>query len=74
MAINKAKQKAEEISSALGVSLGRIINFSEDYYSPVYPMRDYDMAMEESAGGSSVPIEVGENDISVTARIQYEIK
>ncbi len=71
-AIGMAKQKASEISLSLGVSLGRVLDFSEDYYSPISAMRGYDMAMDSIE--SSVPIEVGENEISVSVTVRYEIK
>lgn len=35
-AIAKAKEKAKELASQVGVKLGKIINFSEDYTYPVY--------------------------------------
>ncbi len=69
MAIKEARKKAEKISDSLGTSLGRVVGFSEDtdYRYPI--MR------EDAAGGASgVPIEAGENDISVSVRIEYEIK
>jgi len=71
-AINKAKTKARELASQLGVRLVRITNFSE---SGVVPIPRY-FALEEAAGmgGGEIPqIETGENKISVTVTITYEI-
>ena len=71
-AINKAKTKARELASQLGVRLVRITNFSE---SGVVPIPRY-FALEEAAGmgGGEIPqIETGENKISVTVMITYEI-
>ena len=71
-AIEKAKAKAEEIASKLGVNLVRIVNFNESspksYY---YGLRE---AVPMVSGGGEVPqIEIGENKISVTVTITYEI-
>lgn len=73
-AIKKAKEKAGELASQLGVDLVRIVNFSESLSSPRY----YDYALSEKAvgGGGAMPapnIETGENKISVSVSITYEI-
>lgn len=68
LAIEDAKTKAKELSNALGVKLVKIIGFTEtsDYDYPVYR----EMAM----GGGGIPeIETGENEISVTVNLIYEI-
>jgi len=74
-AIEKAKNKAKELASQLGVRIGNITSFSENWYFPYY-----DSAMmyksEEGYGGAAplVPsIESGENKISVSVVITYEI-
>ncbi len=68
-AIEKAKAKAEELASQLGVKLVRIVNFSESGIVPRY------YALEESMGigGEAPGIEVGENKIEVNVTIIYEI-
>lgn len=72
-AIEKAKAKAEELASQLGVNLVKIINFSESNVVP------YFYGLEKAAapsglGGSETPqIETGENKIEVTVTITYEI-
>ncbi len=72
-AIEKAKSKAKELASQLGVKLVRITNFSE---SEIFP-RFYDYALKEvgapAAAGATPQIETGENKISVTVTITYEI-
>lgn len=75
-AIVKAKAKAKELSSDLGVELVRIVNFSE---SGSYPARQYyDLAeavMLKDADGGVVPeISVGENKITSNITITYEIR
>lgn len=72
-AIDKAKTKAKDLASQLGVNLVRITNFSE---SSVIPFPRYDLRFEEvgMGGGAEAPqIETGENKITVTVTIVYEI-
>ena len=74
-AIKKAKAKAEELASQLGIKLTRIVNFSEGVSVPYY----YDYALKEAVGMGGEPapspqIETGENKISVTVTITYEIR
>jgi len=70
-AINKAKAKAEELASQLGVDLVRITNFNESGIVPYY------YALEEAVGkggGEEAPqIETGENKIEVNVSITYQI-
>ena len=72
-AIDKTKAKAKELASQLGVNLVRITNFSE---SSVLPR--YYVGFKETVGmgGAEAPtpqIETGENKITVTVTITYEI-
>jgi uncharacterized protein YggE len=72
-AINKAQAKAEALAKALGVSLVRIVNFSENGggYYPLYGMGG-DMV---SAKAVSAPeISTGEQKISSNVSIVYEIR
>jgi len=73
-AINKVKAKAKELASQLGVDLVRIVGFYESGQEPMY----YDTYSAKEAmgigGGGEVPqIETGENKISVSVSITYEI-
>ena len=71
-AISKAKEKAEEITSQLGVKLVRIVNFRENTISPrFFGLEAFDLAA--SKGGPVPQIETGENKISITVTITYEI-
>jgi uncharacterized protein YggE len=71
-AITEAKAKADELSSQLGVKLVRITNFSESGTTPV-PMPLY-MEAKATGGETETPqIQTGENKISVTVSITYEI-
>ena len=70
-AIAKAKVKAEELTSQLGVKLGKLVSFNESFYVPRY---DTGIYMKEAVGGGEVPdIQTGENKISVSIVITYEI-
>lgn len=72
-AITKAKNKAEELAEQLGVDLIRITNFSESGQVPQW--RYYEkMAVESMGGGEAAPsIQTGQNKISVSVSITYEI-
>jgi len=77
-AINKAKDKAEELASQLGVKLVKIISFSENGNYPIY-YNDYMTTAKGMGGGAaeSVPapqIETGQNKITSSVSITYEIK
>jgi len=70
-AIAQAKTKAEELTLQLGVKLGKIVSFNENFYVPRY---DTQVSMMEGIGGGEVPdIQTGENKISVSVVITYEI-
>ncbi|MDO8559353.1 MAG: SIMPL domain-containing protein [bacterium] len=71
-AINEAETKAKELASELGVKLGKIVNFSESGFSPM-PMYAF-KEMGIGGGGTAPQIETGENKISVTVSITYEIR
>jgi len=72
-AIKEAKEKAEATASSLGVKVGRVIEFSESRdYTPLVMERGMgDVAMEEPA--PDMPLEPGENEITVNVSIDYEI-
>jgi len=71
LAIEKAKQKAQNLTAQLGVKLGRITSFSENYYVPYLGARSFET--EGGMGGGVPDIEAGENKISVSIIITYEI-
>jgi len=71
-AIKEAKSKAESLAKQLGVKLVRITNFSESGSVP-YPYYKT-MSLEAiGAAGETPQIETGENKISITVNITYEI-
>ena len=72
-AIEKAKAKAKAMTEALGVTLGRITQVSENSYSaPPVPMMRAEMAMSAKSA-DSVPMASGENEYRVTVSVTWEI-
>lgn len=72
-AIEKTKDKAKELASQLGVKLGKITSFNESSETPYYyPLKFAEMAAP--AAGETPQIETGQNKISVTVTITYEIR
>lgn len=78
MAIEDAKEKAEKLAKDLGVDLGDVLNFNEDvgYQEPIY--RSYAESSMYGMGGdamsASPKIPTGENTVSKTVYITYEIE
>lgn len=74
MAINDARAQAEVLADQLGVSIVRVVSFSENgYYQPFYNRVAYDVA-EDSGGGSAPKIALGENEIRSNVSVTYEIR
>jgi hypothetical protein len=71
-AINKAKEKAKELSLQLGVNLVRITSFSENSYLPNWDNLKY-TETETGGAGPAPQVQTGENKIEVTVSITYEI-
>lgn len=70
-AVEKAKTKAQELAVQLNVKLGKVISFNESFFMPYYDTR---MMMEGIGGAAEVPnIETGENKITVSVTVTYEI-
>lgn len=71
-AIKKAKTKAEILAKQLGVKLVRITGFAENSDIPFYPY--YQKIFNKETMSVEAPqIETGENKISITVSITYEI-
>ena len=76
IAIDKARAKAEVLAKDLGVSLVRIVSFSEGGYYPMYA-RTMSASMEKGVGGGGVvapEIPKGENKITSSVTVTYEIR
>lgn len=74
-AIEDAKRKAHELESQVGLSLGKIVNFVENYGGN-YPPPIYLKAEADGRGGYSAgpSIPTGENEIVVNVSLTYQIK
>jgi len=73
-AIEKAKAKAEQLASKLGVTLLKVVSFSENGYYPYYDNVSYKSAAPMGAGEAAIPqIQTGQNRITSTVTISYEI-
>jgi uncharacterized protein YggE len=74
LAIDDAKTKAKALASDLGVTLGQIVNFSDNSSSPImYPqVMTLDAASVAKAPAPAMP--AGENKITSDVAITYEIK
>ena len=71
-AVKKARQKAEEMADAAGVDLGPIIQISEGgSFRPPQPMMMRSAAMDMA---ESTPVAAGEQALSVTVNMTFEIK
>jgi uncharacterized protein YggE len=78
IAVKEAKAKAEGLAKASGITLGKIINVSEDQGS--YQARQYavpmaaggDMAIEKSVTQPS--IQPGTTDLNITVSLSYEVR
>lgn len=75
-AIKDAQEKAEKLAADLGVTLVRVVGFSEGRNYPEPVMRTF--AMDEAVGATaleSAPVlPMGENHITSNVHVTYEIK
>jgi len=74
-AIVNAKKKAQDLAGALGVSLGKVVSFSESSSGRVVPMYYANDVMGKGGGGETVTPEVqaGQNEININVNLSYEI-
>jgi hypothetical protein len=77
MAFTKAREKAQEMAAQAGVSLGRVVTFSEE--APVYPIPYYNFAMEARSMDAAVPeaapsVEPGQKELTMSVSVTYEIE
>ena len=73
-AIADAKKKANELQSQVGISLGKIVNFSESTGRYPVPMYMEAKSAGDRGGGGGPEIPTGENEITVNVTITYQIK
>ncbi|MDO8561441.1 MAG: SIMPL domain-containing protein [bacterium] len=72
-AIAQAKGKAEELAKALGVSLVRVVGFSEGGGGPIYYAKA-SVEMDSGAPAPSPEIPVGQNKIVSNVSVTYEVR
>ena len=76
IAVDKAKQKAEGLAKASGITLGKIINVTEsmgfDYPRPIAYAKEMSLSSGDSPEVANVT--PGETEISVTVNLSYEIR
>lgn len=74
-AIDKAKQKAQELADQAGLKLGRIVSISEGSSSYPMPMPyAMDSKLGMGGGGSAPNIETGSQDITASITVTFEVK
>lgn len=75
LAIKDAREKAVVLAKDLGVKLGKVVSFSEGSNYRVYSSMKTMEASYDMAAGSAVPeLPKGENKITSSVTITYEIK
>ena len=73
-AIAKAKDKANDLARNLGVSLGKVVNFSEGQVGgPIPYPAAYDKGLGAGGGGPS-PLQPGSQDVLVDVTLTFELK
>ncbi|PSH69562.1 hypothetical protein CU102_07105 [Phyllobacterium brassicacearum] len=72
-AVANALAKAKTLTEAAGVSLGKVIEISEQSYSP-RPMPMGREKMMAAAPADSVPVAAGENTYNVNVNVTFELK
>jgi uncharacterized protein YggE len=71
LAVQNAKQKADELAAAAGMTVGRIISISETYSPSPMPVA-YGRA-EAANDAVAVPIQAGTTAITVDVQVTYEL-
>lgn len=72
LAIKDAKEKASILKKQLGINLGKIVNYNEGGYYPIYMKAEVDG--RDGMGGGEPSVPTGENEITVSVSITYQIK
>lgn len=72
-AVANALAKAKTLTEAAGVSLGKVIEISEQSFSP-RPMPMGEAKMMAAAPADSVPVATGENTYNVNVNVTFELK
>ncbi len=73
-AVKNARERAETIAKAAGVSLDEVLSINTYTNSPAPVMRAYAKDMAEAAPANEVPISAGEMFVNVTVNIVFSLK
>jgi uncharacterized protein len=73
-AVTDAKSKAENAARIAGFSLGKIINYSEDFGGTLRPIPMLATADKGLGAGAPTQVETGTNEITVTVTLSYQIQ
>jgi uncharacterized protein YggE len=74
LAVANARARAEEIAKGLGVKVGKVLTVNEYGGSVPMPMDKLNAYGIGGGGGSSVPIQVGTWEVSMTIGVVFEIE
>ncbi|MBD3270592.1 DUF541 domain-containing protein [Candidatus Peregrinibacteria bacterium] len=75
MAFDKAREKAEQMASAAGVNLGRVVTFNEGFDAGPRPYANFAYDREESVSAvQGASIEAGSQDLTINVAVTYEIE
>jgi uncharacterized protein YggE len=77
LAVKDAKTKAEGLAKAAGISLGKIINVSENQNQSIRPMALTDKSAVGLGGGTPAiapDIQPGTTEIDITVSLSYEVR
>lgn len=77
LAIENARQEAKILAKDLGVRLGKMVDFYENFYGgypETYTVRSYDMAVAEEGSLKSVSTPVGEDEVEIQVTLVFKIK
>lgn len=72
-AVKDAKEKAQSLANAAGITLGRIVDIQENSTQP-YPLRTAVPMMNVEKTDQSTTITPGENTITLTVTLSYETR
>jgi uncharacterized protein YggE len=75
-AIADARAEAQNIANQFGMKLVRMTGYyeMEDYYAPEPAYGSYEMDMAKNEAGGSPPLPAGEQEITATVNVSYEME
>lgn len=72
-AVSDAKKKAQESAKVAGLKLGKVVNYYENFNTPLYDDR-VNYAAEGRGGGGGTEIQPGSMEVVISATLTYEVK